>query len=177
MGEDGPMLTVRPARPADALAVAGVHVRAWQVAYRGLLPDDHLDSLRVDEARLARYRFGVDDPGAPFTLLAVERDGAVTGFVTVGPTRDQDVPGAGECYALYVEPSRWGEGTGRCLLAEGRAALVARRHRLAVLWVLAGNEAAQRVYRADGWRLDGAARHEEVWDVPADVVRMRRPLP
>lgn len=172
-----PVVRVRPACPADALAVAGVHVRAWQVAYRGLLPDDHLDTLRVDEARLARYRLGDDDPAAPFTALAADPDGTVTGFVTVGPSRDGDVPGAGECYALYVDPPRWGEGIARRLLAEGRRVLVARGHRLGALWVLAGNEPAQRVYRADGWALDGAARHEEVWGVPADVVRMRRPLP
>ena len=36
------------ATPEDALEVAGVHVRAWQSAYRGLLPDEHLDGLRVD---------------------------------------------------------------------------------------------------------------------------------
>lgn len=40
-------MELRPALPADALAVARVHVRAWQVGYRGLLPAAYLDSLRA----------------------------------------------------------------------------------------------------------------------------------
>ena len=39
------MMTVREAQPRDAAEVAGVHVRSWQVAYRGLFPDDYLDGL------------------------------------------------------------------------------------------------------------------------------------
>lgn len=35
-------MRLRPAQPEDALAVARVHVRSWQAAYRGLLPDDHI---------------------------------------------------------------------------------------------------------------------------------------
>jgi hypothetical protein len=52
---------------------------------------------------------------------------------------------------------------GRVLLIAARAALVASGFREAVLWVLAGNERAQRFYRADGWLPDGARREEDVW--------------
>jgi hypothetical protein len=38
---------LRRAEPADAMEVARVHVRSWQVAYRGLLPDAYLDGLRA----------------------------------------------------------------------------------------------------------------------------------
>jgi hypothetical protein len=34
---------MREAQPQDAAEVARVHVRSWQVAYRGLFPDDYLD--------------------------------------------------------------------------------------------------------------------------------------
>ena len=33
--------------------MVGVHVRSWQVAYRGLFPDDYLDGLRAED-RLAQ---------------------------------------------------------------------------------------------------------------------------
>ena len=32
-------MILRPAEPEDAMPVARVHVRAWQVAYRGLMPE------------------------------------------------------------------------------------------------------------------------------------------
>jgi hypothetical protein len=65
---------IRAARPADALAVAEVHVRSWQAGYRHLLPDAYLDSLRPED-RAARYTFdraGADDPET--IVVLVERD-------------------------------------------------------------------------------------------------------
>ena len=42
------------------MAVARVHVRSWQVGYRGLLPDAYLDGLRAEE-RAERYNFASGD--------------------------------------------------------------------------------------------------------------------
>jgi len=49
-------MILRPAEPRDALEVARVHIRTWQVAYRGLVPDEYLDSLNIED-RAARYDF------------------------------------------------------------------------------------------------------------------------
>ena len=46
--------------------VARVHVRAWQVAYRNLLPDGYLDGLKPED-RARRYTFGGTDPREPMT--------------------------------------------------------------------------------------------------------------
>ena len=40
------------------MAVARVHVRSWQVGYRGLLPDAYLDGLRAEERRSEERRVG-----------------------------------------------------------------------------------------------------------------------
>ena len=40
---------VRQAEIGDAAAIARVHVASWRTTYRGLLPDEFLDSL--DEGR------------------------------------------------------------------------------------------------------------------------------
>jgi hypothetical protein len=87
-------MLLRAARPDDAEAVAGVHVRSWQVAYRGLLPDDYLDGLRAED-RAARYTFAERDLQRPETIVAIER-GTVCGFATTGPCPDDDRLGAGE---------------------------------------------------------------------------------
>jgi len=57
-------MLLRPAQPADAAAVARVHVRSWQVAYRGLLPDEYLDGLQPED-RAPHYTFGDRGPGRP----------------------------------------------------------------------------------------------------------------
>lgn len=169
-----PMLSLRLATPADALAVATVHVRAWQDGYRGLIADEYLDSLRPED-RAARYTFGSADPNAPETVVA-ERDGWVCGFATIGPCREAG-PETGELLALHVDPRAWGLGAGRELIADARARLVARGCTEAVLWVLVHNERAQRFYRIDGWRPDGVDRTIEIWGVEIFDTRFRRQLP
>jgi GNAT superfamily N-acetyltransferase len=169
------VVTVRDARPEDALEVAGVHVRCWQVAYRGLLPDDYLDGLRVAD-RMARYTFADRRADAPATIVAVDVD-TIRGFATTGPSRDDDAGAAGELYAIYVDPASWGTGTGLSLIAEARARLTDQGFGEAILWVLAGNERAMRFYRSDGWQPDGHRRRAEVWGIPVDEVRYRRALP
>lgn len=168
-------VTVRDAIPQDAAEVARVHVRSWQVAYRGLFPDDYLDGLRAED-RMARYTFGDGHPDRPATIVAVAGD-TVCGFATTGPSQDEDAAAAGELFAIYLDPHAWGRGVGRSLMTEARARLSCQGFAEAILWVLAGNERAQRFYRADRWQPDGHRRHENVWGVSADVVRYRRPLP
>jgi ribosomal protein S18 acetylase RimI-like enzyme len=168
-------MTVRDAKPQDAAEVAGVHVRSWQAAYRGLFPDDYLDGLRAED-RMAHYTFGDGRPDHPATIVAVAGD-TICGFATTGPSQDDDAADAGEVYAIYLDPHVWGRGIGRSLMAEARARLSRQGFAEVILWVLAGNEQAQRFYRADGWQPDGHRRQEDVWGVSADEVRYRRSLP
>ena len=64
-------MLLRPAEPADALAVARVHVLSWQAAYRGLIDDAYLDSLRPAD-RAERYDFSHKDPLLPYTQVALD---------------------------------------------------------------------------------------------------------
>ncbi|MGN6253584.1 MAG: GNAT family N-acetyltransferase [Solirubrobacterales bacterium] len=165
---------VRRAEPGEELAVAGVHVRAWLAAYRGLIEDDYLDGLRAED-RAANYRFDLTGPGSPETLVAVEGD-EILGFVAFGPSRDADTPEAGEIFALYIDPPRWGSGVGRLLMREARKRLRERGFSEGTLWVLEGNEQAERFYRSEGWQPDGAEREEDPYGPVVTVRRFRRPL-
>jgi len=165
---------LRPAEPSDALPVARVHVRAWQVAYRNLIPDDFLDQLRpVDRA--ARYDFATSDVRKPRTILAIE-GAEILGFATTAPSRDQDLPDHGELCALYVDPPHWGRGIGAALISAARARLAELGCRNALLWVLAGNVRAERFYRADRWAPDGVLRTDSRRGVTLHEVRYQRTL-
>jgi hypothetical protein len=63
-------MLIRPAEP-DEVAVACVHVRSWQAAYRTLLPDEYLDKLRPED-RARRFDFATADPLKPRTIVAVK---------------------------------------------------------------------------------------------------------
>lgn len=163
---------IRPAEPEDALAVARVHVRAWQAAYRGLLPDTYLDALNPED-RAQRYTFGDLDSLRPATLVALA-GGALCGFATTVPTQEV---GKAELAGLYVDPGHWSHGIGTLLLAEACARLATRGFSDAVLWVLGGNTRAQGFYEQRGWREDGVTRKQDVWGISVQESRYSRRLP
>ena len=162
-------MQLRSAVPADALAVATVHVRAWQEGFRDLLPADYLASLSPTE-RAARYTFGITDGSKPQTIVAV-LDDAIAGFVTTGLNE-----GEAMLYALYVAPERWGSGVGRALIAEAKRELRRTGRGEAYLWSMVGNTRADRFYTADGWVLEGEPRVEQVWGTSVHQQRYRRTL-
>lgn len=167
-------MNLRPAVPDDAMAVALVHVRAWQAAYRGLMPADYLAGLRPED-RAQRYDFASLDPTRPRTLVAVVAD-TIIGFATVSAARDEDAAGYGELCAIYVEPDCWGRGIGLALASAARAELHNLGFRNALLWVVAGNARAEQFYRADGWTRDGSHRARQIWNVTVETVRYTRVL-
>ena len=101
-----------------------------------------------------------------------ERDGAVVGFAAVGPSPDPQ--GAGELFAINLDPDHWGTGTGRALLGGAQAELARLGFGETVLWVLTGNARARRFYEIAGWVVDGTERTAEVFGVTVPEVRYRR---
>ena len=115
-------LLVRRAEPQDAPAVTRVHVASWRQAYRGLLPQEYLDSLSVETRTMTWAKAFSQLPDQTSTTLVGELDGQIVGFACVGPSRDDDTDTAtGELWGLYVDPSHWGAGHGHTLHTEALA--------------------------------------------------------
>ncbi len=160
---------LRIADVADADAIATVHVRSWQVVYRGLLPDHCLDNLRVEQR--AAYWGNVIHRGAGGVAVA-EVDGEIAGFVALGASRDADArPATGEIFAIYLSPAHWRKGLGSALMSWSLRTARERGWVRMTLWVLAGNTGARRFYEARGWRDDRARRTECFGAVRVDEVR------
>lgn len=140
----------------DLGAVACVHVRAWQHAYRGVMPADYLASLSVASREAGWRRSFHDSPGELLVAKkTVQGQGQVVGFVSFGASRDDDAPaGRGEVWALYVDPGHWSTGAGRLLWRAALERLQASGYNSVSLWVVAGNERAWRFYRRAGFRED-----------------------
>lgn len=167
-------MILRAATPDDALAVARVHVRSWQKAYRELLPDDCLNGLTPEE-RAQKYNFANPDPFS-FQTIVLEDEGLIAGFATTSRSRDEQLTNYGELCALYVDPSNWGRGFGVALAAEARSRLRRLGFADALLWVLRGNSRAERFYRKDGWVAEGRERTDEVWGLKVEEILYVRKL-
>lgn len=169
-------LEIRDARPGDADRVAQINADGWRTAYVGMIEDERLASIDVEEwSRTIRENLE-NLPAGSFSLVA-SRDGAIAGSCyVVSPSRDDDLgPEVAELVAIYVDPGSWREGIGSALLiaAQDRAAGAGASEMS--LWTLTGNAPAQAFYERHGWRRDGSEEIHPIAEAPA--VRMRRPLP
>lgn len=155
-----PTSRIRPAEPADARALAVIHVTCWRAAYAGIMPDALLAGLSVED-RERSWRRNLETPASSegHTWL-VEVAGRALGFASTGPCRDADRPSGFELWALYLDPAAWGRGLGRALMAFVLADAAARGHDTLSLWVLDGNTRGRRFYEAAGFRADGGAKIE-----------------
>lgn len=155
--------------------MGALHVRAWQSAYRGVMPDEYLDGLRPED-RAAMWRDRVARAELSSVLVAELMD-EVVGFADFG--RDRRAPeskGVGELYVINLDPAHWGKGVGRALLREATAKLISFGFSEAVLWVVPENARARSLYESEGWAVDGGAVTEEMFGVTVTEIRYRRPL-
>jgi GNAT superfamily N-acetyltransferase len=160
----------------DAPGIADVHVRSWQVAYRGLIDQDFLDRLsHAEHLSMWQHRFEAADPD--LHVLVADAGGELIGFSSFGPSRDGDAGvSTAEVYAIYLAPEWFGGGVGRRLLDRTVEALGGLGFRDSTLWVLEVNDRARRFYEAAGWRWDSARSMHADAGLTEPILRYRRAL-
>jgi len=135
---------VFPAGPADAEALASVHVASWRQTYRGLLPDAYLARLS-EPAHTRRFAGRLLKPGPDDVILTAADRAGLVGYAEGGPSR-RGVPGEAEISTLYLLRHVQGRGLGRRLLTETARALAAHGARSLAISVLRDNVQARRFY-------------------------------
>jgi GrpB-like predicted nucleotidyltransferase (UPF0157 family)/ribosomal protein S18 acetylase RimI-like enzyme len=154
--------------------IAEIHVRSWQAAYRGILPDSLLDGLSVADREQA-WRVLLNDGSERWlTLVAEDSRGSITGFCSVAtPSRDKGVDRrTAEIAALYVNPDQWRQGAGSAMLSAAAKELGGKGWRDLTLWVLPENRAALAFYERFGFAVEpGVEKREERSGQP--VIRLR----
>ncbi len=151
-------MPIRLATPADAHTIARIHVLSWQGAYRGIVPDAHLDAMQISH-REAIWRERLHTAETE-TWLA-DRNGEALGWINTGASRDNDAtPDCGEVLALYVLPEHWSTGAGRALWLHARSRMVSAGWRQISLWVLCDNLRAIRFYETAGFQPEPGSETE-----------------
>ncbi|MDT0158206.1 GNAT family N-acetyltransferase [Microbacterium sp. ARD32] len=157
-------LLLRPAEVGDADGIAEVHVRSWQQAYRGLMPQRVLDGLSVPERAASWARILDSTPRGSQTLVVLDGE-QIVGWASFGAARDADAAGvaagSGELWGIYAHPDAWSTGVGHLLLTAVERALADAGHASAYLWVLEGNSRASAFYERHGWHADGGRKVDE----------------
>ena len=151
---------IRKATLGDARAIAEVHVKSWQAAYRGLLPEDFLQGLSALR-REQQWKMGAENPEQVILVYELE---SIVAFCSFAPSRDDDVDRilVAELGTIYALEHVWGQGIGKLLWTEAVLHMRERSFTEVTLWVLKGNERALRFYQRMGMRADGAVKTEKI---------------
>jgi pimeloyl-ACP methyl ester carboxylesterase/ribosomal protein S18 acetylase RimI-like enzyme len=167
-------VAIRAATPADAAAIAAVHLASWRATYVAEL-SAAFRARQDSGAWTAMWRQRLVDRD-PSTLVA-ERDGRVVGILAAGPSRDRDTAAdTWEIVNLHVAPAEHGRGIGRRLFDAAVAAARAAGAVELTLWVVDTNARARRFYEGRGMHADGARQQHPVEDERLREVRYRRRL-
>ena len=169
-------MTIRRATSADAETVGRIHVESWNVAYRGIMPDDVI--ARTDLAyRTAFWAERIADQEWPVYLI--EEQGEAVAFCQMIPTKDSDDDATRVWHitSLHVLPRLRGRGYGHKLIEHVCAEFQRRGFAEVTLWVLEENRNARDFYETHGFHLDGGARRYPHTQVPEVRYRVKLPIP
>lgn len=125
----------------DAPFVANLWLANWQSTYRGLLPDEYLDSLSYAGALETWSEYMRSEDNRVFIARA---GGARLGFAACEP--DSELAGCLYLHSLHVVPEARGKGVGTRLISQvWEMARTLGCSGLSIC-VVRGNESARRLY-------------------------------
>ncbi|GAC1335722.1 MAG: GNAT family N-acetyltransferase [Candidatus Dormibacteria bacterium] len=160
----------------DVPAIVALQARAWRAAYRGLVDDEYLNSLPLQQW-IESWRAHLFGGRGETTCLVAEDERGLVGFTSVGGSDPAELAGmVGELHTIYVDPTVQGTGLGRHLMGEALRLLQEAGYTDAVLWVLEGNQHARRFYEKSGWSPDGGTGSDDWGASRVPRVRYRRRL-
>src|SRR5215211_6518294 len=110
------LIEVRPAKAADATAVASTHDEAWRSAYQGIIPGAELE--RLINRRGPDWWDSAIRKGSRVAILAFGN--SIAGYANYGRNRARSLYYDGEIYELYLRPEFQGLGFGRKLFSAAR---------------------------------------------------------
>ena len=142
---------IAPAGPADAAALARVHIDAWRETYAGILPAVYLERM---SSALHEHRWRLRLASTREATLAAEGRNGLVGYVSAEPTRGPKAKTESEITTLYVLKKAQGAGLGRELFTAAARVMADRGATSLVVWVLRDNLNARAFYERLGGRRD-----------------------
>ena len=110
---------IRASNKKDVYEVTHVVTICWNETYKGLVPDEYLENLKLDEDERAK-RTIENFENHKYKQLVLEVDGKIVGFIRYGKSDDQEFNNCGEIYAFYIINKYHGLGLGRKLFELAR---------------------------------------------------------
>ena len=134
-------MIIRKAGEEDVRQISEILVEDWKTAYRGIIDDDYLDALDVDQ----RYQIEVKRYNE--YMVAAEQQ-EILGYAWNQMADDE----ASDCeiIALYVRYSKRKNGIGRALMENAMDTFRKAGKKRMIVWCLKKNNEAGKFYEKTG---------------------------
>ena len=144
-------ITIRKALPEDAYDYTICHISIWQSAYKGIVPDEYLNSMSNEvEKRVEKYTETLTNPGDREYYCVMLSDKMI-GFIIIELC-------TGEIWAIYLSKEYWGSGYGKEMLDFSVSELEKKGHNEISLWVFEDNKRARRFNEKNSFVYNGTKR-------------------
>jgi ribosomal protein S18 acetylase RimI-like enzyme len=144
----GRVMIIRKATSSDTPGIAKVQVDSWRSTYKGIIPNDFLDSLSYDKQE-AKWNELIKNRKT-ITFVAENPLKQIIGFATGGPERTGKYSYESELYAIYILKEYQRKGIGKQLIQ----GLIKEGMSSFLVWVLADNP-SRRFYEKLGGKKIG----------------------
>ena len=143
------MFIIRCPTVDDTAAIARVCAQSRRSTYKGIVQNDYLDSIDVEDWAERQRRNMAEYPNGLISHVA-EVQSEVVGWAAGGPNDNTALTYSGELYAIYLLPEYQRRGIGFKLTMATAEWLIESGMSSMIVWVLAENWPARHFYQAFG---------------------------
>jgi ribosomal protein S18 acetylase RimI-like enzyme len=147
-------MIIQKAENTDSRGTAIVHVNAWQIAYKNIIPDDTLQSLSIEKS--AKFWSEKIISGSVETMVCKE-NAEIRGFINFGKPQFDDNFNRNtiEIWGLYIDPLHFRRGFGLSLLKEAEKKIFNEVYDRIILHCFKENSNSRSFYEAMKYVLTG----------------------
>jgi L-amino acid N-acyltransferase YncA len=143
-------MKIRRATLGDATGIANVHVQTWRSTYKGIIPDEYLDSLTIENRTKSWQRHLRT---LHIAIFVVENEaGEIIGFAAGGPEQTKNFNYQAELYTIYILDDYQQQNIGKQLFKTVVEFLEEKQYQNMLIWALEKN-VNRRFYESLGGQL------------------------
>jgi len=144
-------ILIRKAEVDDATGIAKVQVDSWKTTFKGIVPDDFLESLSYEKREPIWKRAVMENN----LYIAEDENNHVIGFSVGGKERTGNYETfPGELYSIFILKEYQGTGIGRLLVKSVVNDLKKKKLNSMLVWIIEENPACQFYEALGGKKVD-----------------------
>lgn len=139
----------------NPLEISKIYESSWKYAYKGIIPQDYLDSIPTGQWANSINKVGLNS-------LVLTDHGRIIGTASFCKSRWEKYSDYGEVVSIYFLPDYIGKGYGSLLLKKCMEELKQYGFHKVLLWVLEDNHRARKFYEKFGFIYSEVFKDENI---------------